>query len=885
MNFEQIEGIMRKMDYPAMGVGILAIISNFVISYDSAIGKIINISLCLIATVLAVCYIAYALYLYFGRRVDFDRHLIHGHFARKVCCVVLLIPSLLTTISLLFTFSPKELSYEEVLYQCGDKELPCEIKSSQQSPNIFWSVYYHFVDPGNQHMTTTKAGRVWAAVIAILGVFLLNGLLVSSIVGWIDLRKEKWLSGEVRYKPRDLGENRFAVVIGANEIAASVIKNLFTPKKAGEINYKCEGDNQYVVLQTSRKVEEVRTELASHLNSDLLKRVVIYKALRDSAEEIDKLYLKDSTELYVLGESTLIDGGETYHDAMNMRCVNLIAKDLEKTRNSREESKEITDISVRKVCKVMFEYQTTSSIFQFSDISEDIKNNIVFIPFNRYESWARAVIADSNAVEDCNVENGETIKYTPFDGENGIKDDDPTHVHFVVVGMSKMGVAMGVQAMLQAHYMNYAVAEMVKSEQQCEHLKNERRTRITFIDTNADKEMAFFKGRYDNLFSMTRYRYLDATTCNEVDLMPTSVAGWIDPMETSAGKWEHLSDGGENFIDIEIEFIKGEIESDGVRKYLRNISNMSNGWVKTSNLTVAVCLSRTHQAIAASLYMPISVYEKAQEVWVYQRESADVVLNLIRTSQNDKRYKKLKPFGMLYSEYMNDRSQYLKALLVNGAYDLDGKINGKTVKAADFRDMSNKDTYRDLNETWKDLSIDKKFSNRYFVDSIPLKTRYIKAVGLSEKNLEDNNNPHTKALAISEHNRWNVQQLLLGYSPCNKEQDAIFEKLNAACIADKPNYKAWQERVGWGAMSPKERMDAKKENAEYKTLAKGKFDAEKTAYKEGADRIHPNICEYSHLDKVDSDAKGYDFYLNSILPTIKVLIDDKVASAPVNDNK
>ena len=296
MNFEQIEGIMRKMDYPAMGVGILAIISNFVISYDSAIGKIINISLCLIATVLAVCYIAYALYLYFGRRVDFDRHLIHGHFARKVCCVVLLIPSLLTTISLLFTFSPKELSYEEVLYQCGDKELPCEIKSSQQSPNIFWSVYYHFVDPGNQHMTTTKAGRVWAAVIAILGVFLLNGLLVSSIVGWIDLRKEKWLSGEERYKPRDLGENRFAVVIGANEIAASVIKNLFTPKKAGEINYKCEGDNQYVVLQTSRKVEEVRTELASHLNSDLLKRVVIYKALRDSAEEIEKLYLKDSTE-------------------------------------------------------------------------------------------------------------------------------------------------------------------------------------------------------------------------------------------------------------------------------------------------------------------------------------------------------------------------------------------------------------------------------------------------------------------------------------------------------------------------------------------------------------------------------------------------------------
>ena len=46
----------------------------------------------------------------------------------------------------------------------------------------------------------------------------------------------------------------------------------------------------------------------------------------------------------------------------------------------------------------------------------------------------------------------------PLDGD-GIKKDSDDHVHFIVVGMSKMGIAMGVQALLQAHYINYAAAE------------------------------------------------------------------------------------------------------------------------------------------------------------------------------------------------------------------------------------------------------------------------------------------------------------------------------------------------------------------------------------------------------------------------------------------
>lgn len=871
------EYFKKAVDWVAMPVGCLAMALMFMCPEQ----RISTLLVC-VAGIFGLGYALYAAWLWFVRRVDFDWHLINGHFLRKVICLVVSVPSVITMFLIICNCeSPKaeELVYDDNLYE--QKEFPESLKSKQEDPSFFWTVYFHFIDPGNQHMTSTPYGRALAAVIAILGVFLLNGLLVSSIIGWIDRRKERWQNGDIDYHFRYLGKYRYAVVIGANEIAASVIKNLFTPRKEGEISYKCEGNNQYVVLQTSRKVEDVRAELASHLTENDLKRVVIYKALRDSCSELKKLHAEYATEIYVLGESTLADGGETYHDAMNMRCVNLLSEGLDETRLRRE--KETNGKSVKKVCKVMFEYQTTTSIFQFSDIPECVKNNLVFIPFNRYESWARAVIADNTAIEDCNVENGKRLSYTPLDGEKGIAEDDMSHVHLVIVGMSKMGIAMGVQAMLQAHYLNYAKVEDQKGD-----WKDKLRTRITFIDTHADKEMAFFKGRYENLFSLTRHRYLGANCCDEKALAADSLYCWNDPMTSTEGTgqcWKHLSDNGTNFIDMEIEFIKGELESEGVRTYLRNISDKSNPWVKDSILTVAVCLTQTHQAVAAGLYMPVAVYEKAQEIWVYQRESADIVLNLINTIQSDKRYKKLRPFGMLYGEYMNDRSQYLKSLLVNGAYDLDGMIDGKEIKAGE-RDLAKKETYSDLRASWKKLSIDKKFSNRYFADSIPLKIRSVMACDPAAT-LEEAISRHTLPLAVSEHNRWNVQQLLLGYSPCPEDIDAEFVNLNSAYKTASDNLKAWRKKVGWNNLSEADKEKLQKTDEDCRELeqanaaAKDAFKTMKNNKKVGEDRMHPNICAFNHLNDVDFEAEGYDVKLNSNIPVIKLLVDDRIKGASV----
>lgn len=207
------EQIMKHMDLRvAMPIGAITILLSLCGLADEYLVWFIFVS-----AALAFLYISYALFLWL-QRPKFDWHLIHGHFLRKLVCLILLVPFLVMLIPIMGGFSSKEMVYEANLYQCQDSDLPCTIRSKQESPNLFWSTYFHFIDPGNQHMTTTKNGRLYAALVAILGLVLLNGFLISSIVGWIEKRKEEWLNGKIRYKRRELGKYRFAVVIGANEI-------------------------------------------------------------------------------------------------------------------------------------------------------------------------------------------------------------------------------------------------------------------------------------------------------------------------------------------------------------------------------------------------------------------------------------------------------------------------------------------------------------------------------------------------------------------------------------------------------------------------------------------------------------------------------------------
>lgn len=847
--------------------------------------------------VLCLGYIIWMVWYIFSKPIERDIVLVKKSYWGYVVAFVVAIPIAVSAILLLCNYS-----VENICSNSDENSVKQIIPNYSSQPNeerdgalhMLWEVYYHYVDPGNQQDAQGMGDKLLLAILSLAGIFLFNGLLITTLLEWVNQRKGKWSNGTIRYGVRHLHKGRFAVVIGANELASSVIHNLLQLKsKENTLDCLSDKENDYVILQTSSDVQKVRDILASHLPAEFIDRVIIYNALRDSEDEIKQLHLEDATEIYILGENTTIDGGETYHDAMNMRCLNLIAAYLKaikeelatKEAKCKDEKKKAVFKYKRKACRVLFEYQTTYSVFQFSDVSETVKETMVFIPFNRYESWAHRVFVDCKAKD-----HDKPIDYSPLDGYEGIGPKDDTYVHLVIVGMSKMGIAMGIQTLLQAHYPNIVAYP-------------NRRTRISFIDTNADKEMAFFVGRYATLFELTRHRYIDVNSVN-------ASYAWRDPMKESDCNWKHLSEEDKNFIDVEIEFVKGELESEGVRKYLRKISAKE----QNAKLTIAICLTQTHQAVAAALYMPIEVYqsENLKQILVYQRESADILSTLTDFTCNDDsskvhkdiRYKKIRPFGMLYGDYMNSRTYYLKSMLVNAMYDLSGKDDetGEEYHLKDI-DMGNKSTYKVINTLWKRLSISYVWSNKYFVDTIYQKIRSLAEKGFLDKDesiggynnklfdrprlYEDleailQNKEYKEALAESEHNRWNVQQLLLGYSPCDTKMFDMFKALNDE-VQDPKNVaalKKWKEKVGWSSCGPILKMQKKANNEnDYESLAKGRFDVAKRVAKNGEMHIHPNICPYKKLDEVDCEAKNYDEKLNDSIPSIIMLVDGYQSSS------
>lgn len=672
-------------------------------------------------------------------------------------------------------------------------------------------LYGSSVDPDN----LPQAGYSYI-LMTFIKLFVFNGILVATMVGLFDRRISHHREGAIRYSKLTLWalRNRYAVVIGSNEVAASVIKNILQCDKElganSSLNRHCEHHHKYILLQTKRRAEDVRRMLESHLNDDEIDRIIIYTASRDSMSELSKLHLEYASEIYILGEQTIIGETETHHDAMNMRCLNLVAKILLNYKQSLPANKTYEP----KVCRVMFEYQTTHSVFQFSDISQTVHETLDFIPFNRYESWARKVLVDH-----CTMDHEQHIKYTPLDGYEGIHADSDKYVHLVIVGMSKMGVALGIQALFQAHYPNYV------------HQPN-LRTRVTFIDSNADKEMAFFKGRYATLFELIRSRYLDTTKSTDT--------GWIDPMEHTSCKWKHLSATGNNFLDVEVEFVKGEIESEGVRQYLQEITSPSI----PSKLSIAICLTHTHQAIAASLYMPIQVYtcSQLQQILVYQREAADAIYNISEESMyNSVRYAKLRPFGMLYANYMDDMTLFWKAVLTNAIYGFDSLPN-KLINRSD-------PNVQLILKAWHKLPECKKISNKLFADSMYQKIRCMlnlskeHAIGgyhntlfkdpqlLQQIATAIEQNTH---LAECEHNRWNVEQLLMGFAPILQEDDRDLQIL----VSSKQDPKSLIKQLKMSTV-----------------------------------KVHPNICDYAHLDLIDPYSKGYDKKLNNAILTILRIVD------------
>lgn len=626
----------------------------------------------------------------------FDR-IIYGGAWKQIRFLIIIVVSLIafSCLGVHWGSKYKMAPQEEVTAIAGDSA------ENDSFVNSLWNVYNNFVDSGNL-VAVNPEDRLWALIISLIGSVVLGGLLISTLSNIIERRVENCRNGLIHYKLSD-----HIVIIGADAMLPCLIRQLCRKEEKSTL-----------VVQTSKDVNEVRMELFSNLTKEEEKRIVLVHAVRDSKEELRLLCVTDAKEVFILGDSGELDDVEYYHDSMNVDCLNLIG----------ELCKEVKREKPLK-CNVLFEYQSTFAVFQFSDIDDDLKDYIDFCPFNFYETWAQKVFV-RNA---CSIRE---IDYHPLDYE-AITYESEKYVHLVIVGMSRMGTALAVEAAHIAHYPNFI-------------RDRKKKTRITFIDEEAMCEMNRFKQAYANLFDVSYSTFIDAETGVIRNDIPNK-------------EYSHL---GTDFIDIEWQFVQGTIESPEVRKLL-------TGWCEDTNalMTIAVCLNLTHHSISSAVYLPRCVYEKEIPVLVQQRITSAIIEKLSGNQKKEKeasnlRFKNLRPFGMLddcFDLYMADE---MYAKRVNAVYE---KSEGKKV-------LPHLPTQEEIDSLWhrKEFKTVKKWSNIYNANAIPTKLRSVGYTKEHWENGKDLNEEQVQLLAEVEHNRWNVEELLLGYRPVTEdEQNAI----------------------------------------------------------------------------------------------------------------
>ncbi|MDR1114813.1 MAG: hypothetical protein LBL33_01410 [Tannerella sp.] len=561
---------------------------------------------------------------------------------------------------------------------------------------------FAFLNPGSTFTSdATGAEKIWALLVGLAGMILLGGLLISIFNNILQSRIDRVRNGQVHYV-----FSNHVLIIGYDRMAISLVRQV-----AGNA---AKYGNCEIVLQTVRKVPDVHHELFSNIPARIEKRITILSGNRNSAEDLEKLQPESCREIILLGESDEYD-----HDSLNIKCLEVIAGILKARGRATP---------VR--CHVLFEYQSTYAVFQQQDLL-DIRAHVDFVPFNFYESWAQKVLVDGRFVIPGRERGERDIVYPWLDREP-VTAESPKHVHLVILGMSRMGIAMGIQAAHLCHFPNFATQGI--------------RTCITFIDDNAEREMNFLQGRFRHLFSEVDYTYRDMKT----------------------GETRGNPVAKKKFTDIRFEFVNGRVEHPDVQQMLAEWADRDRNPDKL--LTVAVCFNSSPAAIAAGLYLPEEVYTNEIPVFIRQ-ETSYCTLSLLSQAGGDgyRKYRHVKPFGMLDHAYDLDRANDLLPMMVKYVYDKTTSNAGMTVDEFDPKI---------IRENWEDWTKNKETGEQYRnITALKLSNIYnanmseIKQRSLNIRPGKELSDEQVNLLARVEHNRWNIEKLLMGYRACTPEEE------------------------------------------------------------------------------------------------------------------
>ena len=559
----------------------------------------------------------------------------------------------------------------------------------------------------------------WQMLVILVGAVVFTGFTITFVSNFLDNRIKAYRDGSARYYFSD-----HILFLGGSKMIPPMIKELL--KKP---DYR----SKHFVVLTSDEPQKVRLHIDGVLTPKEKKglKMTVLRGYRDDKETLQSVWLDKAARIYIIGDNPF----DAEHDSTNMECWNL--------------SKSLCSHRSNVPCFLLF--TRASSIFLFRHRDDDKNLCLDTTVVNRLESVAQRVL----------VHNGnENSQYPPLD-RDGIGIGSNRTVHFVIYGMTPVSYAMSTIAAHLCHFPNFVTRNADGTFGENKDL----RTKITLIAPDIKEEMAYLTSHLDSLFSISKYtvyegRCREDNDSEEKEEKQKKQKKEKEPYVHGSGNDERML-AIEDFLDIEWEFVDGNIADKAVRERLKKYYE-DNKAGKTY-LTLAMCDNKADRNIAAALYLPSEFhqiemkkdgsgeidYQKTIPILVYQPESEE----MLKTANADiSMFHNILPFGSVRESYdPSIRRRIMEGKRINYIYS----------RGDDYVFMTS-DTAK-LDEMWRELQYANQMSNIYSASHIGVKLR---SVG----NRTDLTDEEAAYLAVTEHNRWNVEKLLMGYEALPKEE-------------------------------------------------------------------------------------------------------------------
>ena len=405
----------------------------------------------------------------------------------------------------------------------------------------------------------------------LIGILVFHGMIIGVITNLIDHRVQAHRNGLLHY-----AKSGHYIVMGYDDMVPSIIHDIFMRAKDEKVD---------VLLLTSVDANVVREKLQRSVARDKMEQIFVTYGHRMVKDDYADIHLETAEEIFIVGNRT-----RPAHDAINVECVDSIRTYL--TENQfQQRPKRITCV---------FEDLDTYAAFKTTEIFREISNlNIEFVPYNFYAGWAQQLFVNRSYHEKNNPD--QDLKY-PLVCGNGITPEDHKHVHLVFVGTSNFADTLAMEAAHVFHFPNF-------------ENDNSRRTRITFIERNADEELKLFATRNRHFFEVQPYLYKENASVEDSESVETKMLA--QDLESH------------NFLDVEFEFIKGDVFSS-------EIQGLFKRWAADENQYLSIFLTSDNQRsnFVMGMNMPDEIYDNAVPVFIRQDRADDFATNL-RNADNE----------------------------------------------------------------------------------------------------------------------------------------------------------------------------------------------------------------------------------------------------------